>query len=1263
VKGEEGKSYVITGIVHWAVEPATYEGGGGVTGDYSNSFTCIPDSVTFRPARITRKPIIRGSQTAVVTGPKDEEIWPDKYGRVKVQFFWDREGKCDEKSSCWIRCMQVSAGKKWGAMFIPRIGHEVIVRYLEGDPDKPIVTGVLYNAGQMPHYHPPDEKTKSYIKTNSTLGGEGFNEIRFDDKKDKEQIFIHGQRNMDVRVLNDSFERIVGNRHQIIGAEKDGKKSGDQREMIYQDKHLNIKRHQIEHIEGNMELMVGHGKAENGGNQDVVIEKTKKELVEGNSHLHVKKARSEAVGSQSLSTGGLQEKVTGNHALEAGQEIHYKAGTVLIMEAGSQLTLKGPGGFVDIGASGIAVQGTSVLINCGGSAGSGTACKPGGAEDAVPADPKEPTVADDAKPGQKSAPAAMPVPPPPPQPAPPAPQPIPPPQPPSPRVVKPTPVGPVITPATQAVLVKRPYTNPARKPIKLSTDSAFDGKGTLTRSSNAVRFFNLATGGTEINFNGTDNVFQGANLTSGVTLFAEGSTPSKAPDDVVLTLTLSGGSKPLKPAVKAKMTAVELTLDICDPRPDSKTEPTPLAQPPAKAPAAGSATDKFFLGRPVPVEPEWDASRPSERATLIIQQVKPAKFKGKLLLKATGGADKVLLFANEAPKKGETKLDIPFEVATGKVPAKGLKLFVQGNTPSAAARDVRLQLGLDTVDDDGDRVTATAVYIETVSNVEKKNLKLVDFVPEKPERKPKSKFMPAPLIVGLNYDVEMRPHVELGKPKTYKWSTTSAKVALTDTDKEVLKLKGGSLSSKESDVELQLMLTMDVGKMKKLHKLSVVQVEINPVITGVNVKDTDDINTFKNPAGLVILTGGDAGDTKQVPRYEITKLKPDFKWLDDDDRICWWIVGGEAAVAGSAKYEGKAKFLNDEKAKRGTKIQAHGVAAGDVLIQPYSGGYGYGMVRANVVQLKKVKYRLTRIFNKAIAAVPASPGVPAKPAVPARSPLASHADSKKHIKIANIWLRQVGIEMIPDNSAEVASSAGNNKVGQAALDAKVVAVTKVSDGHFDMEVNDHTLLFQASSANQKNAIRINARNEVISFSYIHSAPGSALATALLCPVNHAPKPRNDPPRAYTKADYTLTDKGVPSSSLISKTGIPGDTPVSDVKMIVLFPDVSWQGSSPATRDVDLLWGVIVPTLNVNTSTFATGGAATLRTYGNMFAHELGHIFGLGHRGDTANGVSDGLADPDGKNLMEPTSKPTDHQNLDLIQVKAVRFSEVLSRSP
>ncbi|TWU34188.1 type VI secretion system Vgr family protein [Novipirellula artificiosorum] len=202
---EEGKSYVITEIRHVGTESLGYEtGSNSAETDYSNSFACIPDAVVFRPERRTAKPMISGVQTAIVVGPSGEEIYTDEYGRVKVQFHWDREGKNDENSSCWIRVAQNWAGENWGVLFNPRIGQEVVVDFIQGDPDRPIITGRVYNAEQMPPYDLPSEQTKSTIKTRSSKEGspDNFNEIRFEDKKGEEELYIHAEKDRNTIVEN-----------------------------------------------------------------------------------------------------------------------------------------------------------------------------------------------------------------------------------------------------------------------------------------------------------------------------------------------------------------------------------------------------------------------------------------------------------------------------------------------------------------------------------------------------------------------------------------------------------------------------------------------------------------------------------------------------------------------------------------------------------------------------------------------------------------------------------------------------------------------------------------------------------------------------------------------------------------------------------------------------------------------------------------------------------------------------------------------------
>jgi type VI secretion system secreted protein VgrG len=402
--------YVLTTVMHTA-RMSNFASGGVGDFQYSNSFTCIPAALPYRPARGTFRPVVQGTQTAVVVGPSGEEIFTDKYGRVKVQFHWDRDGKNDADSSCWVRVGQNWAGKRWGASFWPRIGQEVIVDFLEGDPDQPIIIGSVYNVDQMPPYlgngldpkHKNDNKV-SGIKSNTTPGGQGYNEIRFDDNKGKEEVFLHAERNLEMTTKNDSLARTLGNRHQIIGNEKDGSKSGDQREMVYKDKHIKIHHNQVEQIGDSMQLLVG-GIDSGEGNQDIVIKGTKKESIGKDDHLHVTGNRNEKIdGGQSLNVGGSQqEKIGMKHAVDAGQEIHIKSGMTIVIEAGLQLTLKVGPNFVDIGPTGVSIQGTMVMINSGGAAGSGSGSSPDSAQDPTEANPTEPDVADDSKSGQKSA--------------------------------------------------------------------------------------------------------------------------------------------------------------------------------------------------------------------------------------------------------------------------------------------------------------------------------------------------------------------------------------------------------------------------------------------------------------------------------------------------------------------------------------------------------------------------------------------------------------------------------------------------------------------------------------------------------------------------------------------------------------------------------------------------------------------------------------------------------------------------------------------
>lgn len=287
---------------------------------YECRFECIPDGVAYRPPRVTPRPEMRGCQTARVVGPAGEEIYTDKYGRVKVQFHWDREGKFDDKSSCWVRVSQGSAGGQYGMMFIPRVGQEVVVDFLEGDPDDPIIVGRVYNADHLPPYELPAEKTKSVIKTNSSKGGGGTNEICFEDAKGKEEILVYAEKDLCLRAKNNHVENI-------------------------------------------------------GNEYHLTVEKKKYELVKQETHLEVKLDVNEKIGGKKLTKveGDVAAEIAGKHTEKVTGDFYLKSDGKIVIEAGSEITLKCGGNFVKIDSGGVTEMGTQIKLNSGGSAGSGSA--------------------------------------------------------------------------------------------------------------------------------------------------------------------------------------------------------------------------------------------------------------------------------------------------------------------------------------------------------------------------------------------------------------------------------------------------------------------------------------------------------------------------------------------------------------------------------------------------------------------------------------------------------------------------------------------------------------------------------------------------------------------------------------------------------------------------------------------------------------------------------------------------------------------------
>ena len=360
---------------------------------YESRFTCIEAEVDYRPPRVTQRPFVRGLQSATVVGPTGEEVHTDEQGRVMVQFHWDRLGAKDERSSCWIRVSQLWAGPGWGAMFLPRIGHEVLVDFLEGDPDKPIITGRVYHGDNLTPYPLPAEKTKSTIKSDSSLGGGGYNELRFEDRKGGEQVFIHAERDLDIHVKHDRMENVLHDRHLRVGDALDGGKVGDFNELVMRDHHVRVDRHEHVHVGGDTYLRVGG--IDGDGHEHVIIEANRYELVKGDeNHRVVGDHKAQVNRKASLTVGeSAHMKVKDVTAIESGEKLYVRS-KVIVIEAGEGITIKGPGGFVTIDASGVVIQGRLVRVNSGGEALPGVSAEPAPPEDPKQAEPHGPRAAD-----------------------------------------------------------------------------------------------------------------------------------------------------------------------------------------------------------------------------------------------------------------------------------------------------------------------------------------------------------------------------------------------------------------------------------------------------------------------------------------------------------------------------------------------------------------------------------------------------------------------------------------------------------------------------------------------------------------------------------------------------------------------------------------------------------------------------------------------------------------------------------------------------
>ncbi len=377
------QDYLLTFVKLSAQQPSVYEEGAGEKGsNFHNEFVCIPAAVPFRSMRRADKPTIPGAQTAIVTGPAGEEIYVDEFARVKVQFHWDREGKNDEKSSCWLRVSQLWAGAGWGAMFIPRIGHEVIVEFLEGDPDRPIITGRVYHGTNLPPYKLPAEKTKSTIKSDSTKGGGGSNELRFEDLKGKEEIYLHGQKDWTIKIENDKNQDIGHDETLHVGNDRTKNVDKNQTETVGENKTISVGKNHSESIGENASITVGKNQDVSiGSNATLTVGKNLSETVADNADVSIGKDISVTIGKNAQASIGknlnvdikenAQIAVGKNTVIDSGDSLLLKCGSAsismkkdgTIVIEGKNITLKGSGD-INVKASGnIVMKGSKITQN------------------------------------------------------------------------------------------------------------------------------------------------------------------------------------------------------------------------------------------------------------------------------------------------------------------------------------------------------------------------------------------------------------------------------------------------------------------------------------------------------------------------------------------------------------------------------------------------------------------------------------------------------------------------------------------------------------------------------------------------------------------------------------------------------------------------------------------------------------------------------------------------------------------------------------
>lgn len=371
-RADLNQPYLLTSIRHTANLGTEYEPSSGADEEftYQNTFQCIPFSIPFRPARVTPHPSVRGCQTAVVVGPAGEEIYTDKHGRVKVQFHWDREGKRDESSSCWVRVSHPWAGQGWGAISIPRIGQEVIVDFLEGDPDQPIIVGRVYNAEQMPPFGMPAGAVVSGVKSNSTKGGGGYNEISLNDTKGTELINIHAQYDQQKKVEHDERVDVGNDRTEHVGHNETITIDNNRTEKVGVNEDITIGSNRTEKVGSNEKISIGANRTETvGSNESITIGANRTENVAANETITIGANRTENVNANETVTVALlrTHNVGVNDMLNVGAANEVSVGGVQAITVGATRAVTvGSSQTITVGSSQTTSVGSDDALNVGG---------------------------------------------------------------------------------------------------------------------------------------------------------------------------------------------------------------------------------------------------------------------------------------------------------------------------------------------------------------------------------------------------------------------------------------------------------------------------------------------------------------------------------------------------------------------------------------------------------------------------------------------------------------------------------------------------------------------------------------------------------------------------------------------------------------------------------------------------------------------------------------------------------------------------------